>query len=257
MSKRIVGLLMISFLYFSCGPAKAPDRAFVIKNASASKVLEFYDLKEPVFNTLNASLKGSYDDGKEKYSINVSLRIQKDETIWISAKLMGLIPLAKLMLTPDRVRFYDKINRQYFDGDYSLLSKWLGVEVEYGQIQNLLLGRLMFEEPYRNYNLLESDEGYVLGNKEKSILNSLLLIDKKDFYVKEEQFVHLATDQKLRISYSSYTPYDRFLFPEKIKIEAHKSDAETQIKIDYKTISFNEEVRFPFETPSGYKEIKP
>lgn len=256
MSKRIVALLMLSFLYFSCGPAKVSDEAFVIKNASAGKILKFYELKEPDFNTLNASLKGSYDDGKEKYSINVSLRMEKDETIWISAKLMGLIPLAKLMLTPDKVMFYDKINKQYFDGDYSLLSKWLGVEVEYSQVQNLLLGRLMFEEPYKNYDFQENDEGYVLSAGEKSMIKSLLLIDKKDFYVKEEQFVHAAANRKLQVSYSAYKPYNRFLFPEKIKIKADKAGEETQINIDYKTIAFNEEVRFPFEMPSGYKEIK-
>ena len=51
--------------------------------------------------------------------------MEKDKTIWINATL----GLARAIITPDKVRFYNRINNQYFEGDYTLISNLLGIEL--------------------------------------------------------------------------------------------------------------------------------
>jgi hypothetical protein len=38
---------------------------------------------------------------------------------------------------------HEKINNSYFEGDFSSLSQWLGTDLDYSKIQNLLLGQAM------------------------------------------------------------------------------------------------------------------
>ena len=43
----------------------------------------------------------------------------------LTLKFFG-IPMAKALITPTRVSYYEKINNTYFDGDYSILTKMIG-----------------------------------------------------------------------------------------------------------------------------------
>ncbi len=93
------------------------------------------------FTTISGKVKIDYKEGGGTQSVGVSLRMQKDRAIWISAPL-GVI---KAYITPDRVSFYNKLQNEYFDGDYSYFSEILGVDVDFFKIQNLLLGQAIMD----------------------------------------------------------------------------------------------------------------
>jgi hypothetical protein len=44
--------------------------------------------------------------------------------------------MAKASITPTSVSYYGT----YFEGDFSALSQWLGTDLDYNKIQNMLLG---------------------------------------------------------------------------------------------------------------------
>jgi 3-isopropylmalate dehydratase small subunit len=46
------------------------------------------------------------------------------------------------------------------------------------------------------------------------------------------------------------------IVPEVINIVAVEDNSEVKIDLEYKSVSLNEDIRFPFEIPSGYKEIR-
>jgi hypothetical protein len=50
--------------------------------------------------------------------------------------------MAKASITPTSVSYYEKIKGTYFEGDFSALSQWLGTDLDYNKIQNMLLGSL-------------------------------------------------------------------------------------------------------------------
>jgi hypothetical protein len=45
------------------------------------------------------------------------------------------------------------------------------------------------------------------------------------------------------------------LFPEEIEILANQDNDQAVIKLEMKSISLNEDLRFPFRIPKGFKEI--
>lgn len=256
MKKSLLLLFVFSLLVTACGPGKLAENE-TLKNPTARKVIRYHTKTEPNFKTLNARLKGTYDDGNDKQSISVSMRIKKDETIWLSAKLAGLIPLAKLMVTPDRVQFYEKINNQYFDGDFSLLSNWLGVEVDFEKFQNLLFGNVLDPLDKNEYYLQDTEEGFVLNSKENKVLDKIFLLDKQTLKLKSQRYKKANWAAKdLEINYPSYKRQKNFLFPDKIDIIVNEKGMETEIKIDYRSLEFNKSLSFPFKMPTGYKEIE-
>ncbi len=74
--------------------------------------------------------------------------MEKDKVIWLSATL----GLARLMITPEKVQFYNKIDNEFFDGDYKLLSDFVGVELDFYKVQNILLGQTIFPLDDKSYN---------------------------------------------------------------------------------------------------------
>ena len=43
--------------------------------------------------------------------------------------------------------------------------------------------------------------------------------------------------------------------PQNIEIVAVEDDEQVLIEMEYKSVSLNEDMRFPFKIPSGFKEI--
>jgi hypothetical protein len=53
--------------------------------------------------------------------------------------------MAKASITPTSVSYYEKIKGTYFEGDFSALSQWLGTDLDFNKIQNMLLGEAAHE----------------------------------------------------------------------------------------------------------------
>ena len=64
-----------------------------------------------------------------------------------------------------------------------------------------------------------------------------------------------AEKRMLQIDYKKYQEVSKQIFPENIRIIAVEKNNEIIIDLDFKAINLNGDVRFPFNIPSGYKEI--
>ena len=250
---KIFILALISSVLFSCGTKKnvttrkaEENKVNVIKKNKAS---------EPDFKTLQGRLRGSYDDGEESQSISVSIRMEKDKAIWLSAKLAGIIPLAKVLVEPNRVQFYEKINGKYFDGDFSLLSSWLNTELDFQKVQDLLIGQPIYEPTIKEYQLSSTQNGYQLASIEKSPIAKSFLIDLLTYRTKAQQLIRASENQGVTITYDDFFGKEEYFMPKGITIIANEKESTTKINIDYRSLEFNQPVSFPFEIPSGYKEI--
>ena len=136
----------------SCNSARSiVANGKVDSKLTAKQLIKESGKREVKFKTLQAKVKIDIIDGLKESGYTLNLRMETDKTIWLSATL----GLARAMITPDRVQFYDKINDQYFDGDYQLLSDLLGVELNFKKVQSLLIGESLFDL---------KDDTYVISN---------------------------------------------------------------------------------------------
>jgi hypothetical protein len=204
---------------------------------------------------VNANLNAKYSNDKMSTSINIKLRIETDKTIWMSATKLGF-PLAKLKITHDRVSYYEKLSGTFFDGDFSLLSEWLGTEMDFEKVQNILLGQAVLNLRKGKYDSKIDNQLYQLTPiKENELFGILFFLNPNNFKLSRQEIQNTEKQQMLTVSYANYIEIKGQQFPEKINIRATDHQKLTTINIEYKSVEFNEKLTFPFEIPSGYKKI--
>jgi outer membrane biogenesis lipoprotein LolB len=224
----------------------------IYSKLTAKQLIKENGKQDARFKTLQAKVKIGIIDGLKESSYTLNLRMEKDKTIWLSATL----GLARAMITPDRVQFYDKINNQYFDGDYKLLSDLLGVELNFEKVQSLLIGESLFDLKEDTYVISNNEASYILQPKnQNALLELFLLFNPSHFKMDSQQLMQPLKKRFLQIDYTGYQEVDKEILPQNIKIIAVEDSEELNVLMEYKSVSVNEEVRFPFRIPSGFEEI--
>ena len=97
----------------------------IAKEMSAKKVARKHIASNFDKKTVNAKLKANFNNGKLKQSISVSLRMKKDEVIWLKGS--KFITVFKAKITPTSVSYYSPFAKNYFEGDFSMIKELLGV----------------------------------------------------------------------------------------------------------------------------------
>lgn len=250
-----VKLLVIFILTVlsSCKSAKTVSSTGEIdSNLSVKQLIKSTQKQEANFKTLQSKLDLEYTEGKKSQSFNLTLRIEKDKAIWISATL----GLARALITPKKVQFYDKLNNQYFDGDYKILSEILGTELDFFQVQSLLLGESILNLNKDTYVLSSLNNSYSLSpKKQKALYNLMLLFNPSHFKMDGFIIAQPLENRQLNAQYKKYQNVKNQLFPEEIEILANQDNDQAVIKLEMKSVSLNEDLRFPFRIPKGVKEI--
>ncbi|MEM7085970.1 MAG: DUF4292 domain-containing protein [Bacteroidota bacterium] len=254
--KNSILLSVLLLLFGACRGGKAvvdgvrADRALNISNIIAT-----HRAASPNFNTLASRVQVVYKDDKKEQSITVSLRIKKDETIWIKASILG-ITLAKVLITPDQVSYYETISNTFFDGDFALLSEWLGTELDFERTQAILLGQSIFGLDENSYASLISENKYQLEPKKQpnNFIHSLLL-NPDNFKVFAGSLSQPNDNRLLSLSYGDYQEIEGGHYPSEIFIKSSEDGNNTAIDVKYKRIDLNVSVNFSFKIPEGYEEI--
>jgi len=225
-------------------------------NFSAKDIIQIHEKASPDFNTLAARIQVAYEDEKKSHSATVSLRMEKDKTIWIKASLIG-ITLAKVLITPDRVSYYETITNTYFDGDFELLSEWLGTDIDFEKAQAILLGQSIFELNASGYDSSVLQNKYKLepNRQSQNFIHSILLYPS-NFKVASGTLSQPDENRLLTIQYDEYQTVQGNFFPSFININAKENDSHTTIDLKYRKIDLNVSVGFPFSIPQGYEEIQ-
>lgn len=239
----------------SCKSKKSLTDMDSIEDISTKKIISNHYNNNFNQKTVNANLNAKYSDNKMSTSVNIKLRIAMDKTIWMSATKLGF-PLAKVKITPNRVSYYEKLSGTYYDGDFDLLSEWLGAELDYEKVQNILLGQAVLNLKKEKYDSKIDNKLYQLSPiKENELFGILFFMNPDNFKLNRQEITNTEKQQMLSVSYAKYKDIKGEQFPENINIRATDHNNLTMINIEYKSVEFNEELTFPFEIPSGYKKI--
>lgn len=226
-----------------------------VKKLNAEKIITNHYDRSFKFKTINARIKVKYDDGKQSFSPSASLRIEKDKIIWVSVKMLG-ITLAKALITPEQVSYYEKIENTYFVGDFKLLSDWLGTELDFEKVQQMLLGQALFDLRKDKYKSSIVEKSYQLAPKiQLELFERLFFVNPSSYKMTSQQLSQPNEKKGVVVNYQNYQKVENQDFPKEIYIEAFEEEEKTMLQIDYKAVDYNARVSFPFKIPSGYKQV--
>jgi hypothetical protein len=247
-----LGIAVLLITFISCKSTKVLTGGEVNASLSAKTIIKSHYQNEIDFKTLSGKMKIDYTNGEDNQGVSVSLRMEKDKTIWISAPFS----VVKAYITPDRVSFYNKLQNEYFDGDFSYLSKLLGTELDFEKVQNLLLGQALLDLKQGKYDLDIADQNYQLKPRKAAELFKILFqIEPKNFKIATQQLSQPLKNRLLEIVYQNYQKIDTYVLPNSILITAIDKKVKNTIGIEYRNIQFDDPMNFPYKIPKGYKEI--
>ena len=252
-------LVILIFLVSACKTNKTVVDASNVKKMNARKIVKNHLKTQFEANTLESKIKVRYTNyrgQKKRHQFTVRLRMIKDSVIWMRGN--KAITVFKLKITPNSFSYYSPLSKEYFEGDFSLLEKILGVSMNFEQVQNLLLGKSVFEMKGKRFNSEIADDSYKLTPKTQEDLFKVFFKVNPDHFRLDQMFLeHQKKDQTLRIDYKAYTKVDNDYIPKKMMINATEAeDAYTWIDLEYRSLKLNEPVRINYKIPSGYKRIE-
>ncbi|MES2747164.1 MAG: DUF4292 domain-containing protein [Bacteroidota bacterium] len=224
------------------------------KALSADKIIENHYNNKNDFSTLYIKANAKYKDDKQSQNVTAEIKIKKNEIILVSIRFIG-ITMAKALITPTEVKYYDKINQKYFEGDYALLSQWLGTDLDFQKVQNILLGKAMDDLQKSKFMVSIVDKLYKLDNNRSSATLKSFYFEADNFLLKQQEMNQPNEERALQIAYPEYKKYDNMILPLSFNIDAFHKDKKTTINIDYKNVTFNEELSFPYSVPEGYERL--
>jgi len=244
-------IFLLAVLFTGCRTAKVTNTQGVADTSLRGKeILEKHQETFPAFETLAGTLTVTYSKaGKIGQAIPLSFRMKKGETIWLSAPL----GMAKALITKDKVQFYNKLDNTYFEGDYTISEKYLGVHLGFEALENLLLGQLLFRD--RHTTLAPEGERYKGTLKKDALdlsffLNTAFRMDSL-LIVQEEK---TQQERSLSAAYT-YQTVEGQLFPLSLLLQGSQGGEQVQLSLQFSALQRNVAVRFPYSVPSGYQPL--
>ena len=217
------------------------------RKISRSKLLKELDKHRFSVRSFESKIHMEYTTPDNKVSGNGRIKILKDSVIWGSLNFLG-IPVVKFHITPEKIQYYNKLNKTYYDGNFDLVSQYLGVELDFQNLQNLLLGDLLTDIKAGDYRLKRDEKNYRLLAKEPQLLDSIQIAP---FFKITHEYLQ-EQEQSAQVNYLTYQKIKQENLPKIIEIITGNG---IKLKLEYKNPSTGKKLRFPFQIPSGYSPV--
>ncbi len=250
---KYLGLFVIVFLV-SCKSKAVLIEGEANSKLSSVKIIDNHYNNKKDFSTLYIKSNAHYEDDKQSQNVTAEIKIKKDEMILVSIRFLG-ITMAKALITPTEVKYYEKLGSKYFEGNFSALSQWLGTDLDYQKVQNMLIGEAIDDLKNDKFTTSIVDKLYKLESKSDTNIIKAYFFEADKFQLKKEQLTQINEERMMQIEYPNFMEYNQLFFPSGIVINAYQNSKKTNIDIEYKTITLNEELTFPYSVPDGYDKI--
>jgi hypothetical protein len=202
------------------------------------------------FVTFNAKVDVDYQGGDgKKEDVNITLRMFKDSLIWLSAGKLGFEGL-RVLITPDSVELLDKMDKVYTRRSVAYLQEVTGLPLDLPALQDLIIGNPVFLDS----NIVSFDrsrEGISLLSIGEWFKNLVTLNDGVMHHSKLDD-VDISRNRTCYLSYDDYETKRGPNFATRRRIRVSEK-SNLDIKLEFRSYSFNETLSFPFPIPKNYK----
>ena len=264
-------IIFIGSLTFSCKVQEKNNVKLKIKTRSPNFLVKKLKSNEFQFETISAKAAVSViDSADKKKSFKTHIRIRKDSVIWMSITSFS-IEAARVTITKDSVKFINRLNKEYFIGDFSYINRVFGTDLDYQMMEALLIGNsLDFDVNERvNSRVDRKKELYYLGtvkkrkvkkelNKEKVKIKGeglVLWLDPISFKVRELLLTSPGNHRSLAGAYSDYKEVEEQLIPFELRFLLKATRSNT-LEIKYSKFSSGKSLAYPFKISSKYVQIQ-
>lgn len=266
---NIAALFLFCLIVVSCSPARKAIRE-PLKQEGPEFLYTQLQGNKLTFNTLSTRASLDINSSKTDMSLKAQIRIKKDSAIWISFSPLLGIEVVRLLLTPDSVKFLDRINKSYFCGTYTFFHDYYRVGFDYDMIESILLGVdfRCYDEGVMNagidhllYRLSTANRRKIKrfvrssSDSERILLQDVWL-DPQSFRIRKLKLQEANRDsRKLEAEYESLLTLENGdVIPHEISIGI-KAEDDIKLRLNFNKVVINDLLSYPFTVPASYQAI--
>jgi len=272
MSRIIKGLLLLfaGVLLFSSCKSTRPMIKAPLKEEGPEYLYTRLKESELKFDWLSLKFDASYIEKRNSTDFKGQIRVRKDSMIWISVTPALGIEMFRMVITTDSVKYVNRFNKDYFVGDFELVSRFLQIHVDFDMMQSIILGNDFqfyetnsFRASIDNLEYKLSTTGRRKIRKEAEDASSDPVVLLQNIWLNPDSFKitkvdlkeYMKDNRKLNASYGDFLPLEKQSYPSTLKFDIMAEDV-LKIRINYNKVTINEPMAFPFSIPENYDRIK-
>ncbi len=272
--KKTIYLSSIIAILSSCTAKKVATAPEVIPKTEIKPV----DVKAPVansafysainkpatFSQVKINSRINFDMGAYVPTADATFYIENGQKVWMNLSA-AFINVARGIATPNGMKGYEKLGRNYIESDFAYLNKLLNVNfLHYNSFQNLLLGKTFVPVNDNDFVLTKNAQGYQLNSTKtqkvtadgKDAEYAVKLQYTPDFDLSSVFLKDKNSTDNLEVLYSNWSEMNGHRFPRNVKIII-KGKKSGQILIENTKFGFDK-METPYSVPENYtkKEIR-
>lgn len=256
---RLLWLSVLLLVVAGCKPRRERgsvpvDGERFVSRAEAGKIRRETEGARLDYTSFNGRAKSTFKLNKDIHDVTTHVRIRKDEAIWISVTALLGMEVARVMITPDRVRIINRMQSVYVDQPFDYIHRFASEELDFQSVQDLLTGEVPESLVDGQTRVTAFENGYVFRGGHEDLAYELTLdpAHRASFARLEEG----RAGQQLTAMYENRQEYAGRSFPQIFQLAMQAAKLDLQIDMAYNRVAFDEDVEMPFSIPPRFEEVR-
>lgn len=227
------------------GPAKANAEAGAMAKIS-NNVLQAKNQT----GGLHYQSEVDYIDGGKEISLNMEVHAKKGEYVWLSAKALGLVNVARVLFKPDSIRILDLMNKKYIVSSYSYLNRYTAAPLTYKEVENLIWGNALFDPSAENSSIDSLVAGLGIKTKLGKVTQTARF--SAQFKAEKARITEEGNKAALEIVYRNFEQFGQNSFPKSIVINI-EGEKKVECRFALSNFATDERPQPSFNVPKSFK----
>lgn len=222
-----------------------------ISSAEKTRILTELQNSQISYSTFTGKAKAKLNINNDSFNATLTTRIVHDEAIWISITALLGIEVARVLITPTQIQIINRLEKEYIVKPFDYIYQYTSESLSFSEIESLFSGKMMPFAISNETMILSNLNGFDLQGDQKDINFSMHI--KNDYTLRNAVFSQAENGQKLSSYYDNYQMIQGKNVPNSVQIIIKTEQLNLDAFMNYNSIRFNEELKLPFNIPSGYR----
>jgi hypothetical protein len=286
-SKLIVFAFLLMALGFSSCKTSREITKINVKPIGTEKLLKNVAENSLGYENFSISrINCQFSNNQSKTSFKINLKAIKDKKILVSITKLN-IPVGRVLLTPDSVIYVNYLDRNYFVDNYSFLSSYLNIDLDFNTIQALISNNafsyrndekdkdfrtfstsvdsglyvLQSERERKVYRMEEKGKTGKIERRLKRLDDNALILQKMSFNPANFALVKLliedkTNNRKMEMTFDEFVKINEKDYPGAIDMSFNSESDNVALKIRMNGFSTEKLDSLNLEIPEKYQQIK-
>lgn len=255
----VVGLLLL----FGCNPKGTEGDGGLVQvdDEVLMDALALIDSKQ--ISTFYTKASVNFQDSSRNVNFKTSIRSILDSIVNLDVKYAA-IPIVNAVVTQDSLKVVNRRDKCRVLNSITALRDQFGMEFSLNDLEDVLLGRVLFFNKEKEYHQLEDDKAYVLSTHSKKEIKKLAkdggdelviryFLAKEKTHLSQVIIESIADKAIIVLEYKGYEKVGEELLPTGLKIDIKIGDKKPiHFDMDYSKTRINEAEDIYFVIPEDY-----